>query len=206
MEPINHLVDLFKKFPGIGPRQAKRFVYFLLSTDLNYSTDLIEAIKNLRADIKQCAKCQRFFSQKLRQNNHLCKICADESRDNSVLMIVEKDIDLDALEKAGTYKGYYFVLGANVPILEREPEKKIRFPLLLAQLEEKLQIGLQEIILALGATSEGDHTAEWLESKLYPLKEKTGLKITHLGRGLSTGSELEYADAETLKNALKNRQ
>lgn len=203
---INSLTDLFRKFPGIGARQARRFVYFLLNADQEYLELLTTGIKNLKVEINQCEKCQRHFSQKYRQNNHLCKICADETRDATVLMLVEKDIDLDALERAGTYRGYYFVLGGNVPILDPNPESKIRFPALIKQMEDRFSLGLQEIIIALSATSEGDHTSEWLSSKLEPLKQKTGLKITHLGRGLSTGSELEYADADTLKNALRNRQ
>ena len=206
METINSLTDLFKKFPGIGPRQARRFVYYLLSADQTYLNQLGDKVKSIRKDIKQCLACGRFFSNGYQPNANKCKICADPERDKGSLMIVEKDIDLDAVEKSKVYKGYYFVLGGNVPILDPQPENHIRFSPLLKELESRLKEGLVEIIIALSATTEGDHTTDWLIEKLRPLTEKAGLKISLLGRGLSTGSELEYADPDTIKNALNNRQ
>jgi recombination protein RecR len=146
-----------------------------------------------------------FFTNSYQPNISKCKICVDTERERGSLMIVEKDIDLDAIEKAKIYKGYYFVLGGNVPILDPQPENHIRFAPLLSELEHRLKEGLSEIIIALSATTEGDHTTDWLIEKLRPLTEKHQLKISLLGRGLSTGSELEYADPETIKNALTNR-
>lgn len=212
MDSINQLTDLFKKFPGIGPRQARRFVYYLLTTDQNFLNQLSNKIKDLKQNIRQCTECQRFFSNNHNPKNNLCKICLDPERDRSSLLIVEKDVDLEAVEKSGSYRGCYFVLGGSVPILEANPETHIRFPLLLAKLEEKIKDGLSEIIIALPVTTEGDHTAHWLATKLRPLADlptQTGqakIKISFPGRGLSTGSELEYADSETIKNALANRQ
>jgi len=205
MQPINSLADLFKKFPGIGPRQAKRFVYYLLSVDQNYLDQLSEKIKDLKKEIKSCAHCGRFFNNGYNPQNQLCKICADDNRDRTSLMIIEKDVDLEAVEKAGLYRGYYFVLGGTVPILDPQPENHIRFSSLLKELDRQLKDGLSELIIALSLTTEGNHTADWLVEHLHPLVEKTGLKISFLGRGLSTGSELEYADADTIKNALANR-
>lgn len=206
MDSINQLADLFKKFPGIGPRQARRFVYFLLSTDQGLLDQMSEKIKNLKKDIKQCTECQRYFSNNYNPKSSLCKICADTLRDKSSLLIVEKDIDIEAVERSGSYHGYYFVLGGSVPILDPSPETHIRFPLLLSKLENKIKDGLSEIIIALPVTTEGEHTAHWLAAKLHPLSEQTKIKISFPGRGLSTGSELEYADSETIKNALANRQ
>lgn len=205
METINSLTDLFKKFPGIGPRQARRFVYYLLTADQGYLDQLSDKIKNLKKEIKQCARCGRFFTNGWEPTTTECKTCADPERDKSSLMIIEKDIDLDAIEKAKIYKGYYFVLGGNVPILDPQPENHIRFSPLLTELEKRLGDGLSEIIIALSATTESDHTTDWLIEKLRPLTEKHQLKISLLGRGLSTGSELEYADPDTIKNALTNR-
>jgi recombination protein RecR len=206
MDPINQLTDLFKKFPGIGPRQARRFVYYLLSADQSIVDQMSDKIKNLKQTIKQCSECQRYFSNNYNAKNNLCKICADSSRDKGSLLIVEKDIDLEAVERSGSYKGYYFVLGATVTILDPNPESHIRFRLLLSKLENKIKEGLSEIIVALAVTTEGEHTAHWLAAKLHPLAEQAKIKISFPGRGLSTGSELEYADTETIKNALKNRQ
>ncbi len=206
MEIINSLTDLFKKFPGIGPRQARRFVYYLLTVDQNYLNQLGDKIKNLKKDIKQCTRCGRFFTNGYQPATDQCQTCADPERDKSSLMIVEKDIDLDTIEKARIYHGHYFVLGGNVPIFDPQPEKHIRFSSLLAELERRLkEEGLVEIIIALSATTEGDHTTDWLVKKLRPLTNQAKLKISLLGRGLSTGSELEYADADTIKNALTNR-
>lgn len=207
METINSLTELFKKFPGIGPRQARRFVYYLLSIDQNYLDQLADKIKHLKKDIAQCPRCGRFFDNNGRQpKTDQCQICADGGRDKTSLLIVEKDIDLETIEKARSYRGYYFVLGGNVPILDPQPEKYVRFSSLLIELEKRLAEGLSELIIALSTTTEGDHTADWLIEKLRPLTEKTSLKISLLGRGLSTGSELEYADPATIKNALNNRR
>jgi recombination protein RecR len=213
METINSLTDLFRKFPGIGPRQARRFVYYLLTADQNVLDQMGDKIKSLKKDIKQCAHCGRFFTSGYQTKADRCKICASDERDKSSLMIVEKDIDLDAIEKAKIYQGYYFVLGGNVPILDPQPENHIRFSSLLAELERRLKEGLVEVIIALSATTEGDHTTDWLVEKLRPLTNPSTnsgqanpiIKISLLGRGLSTGSELEYADPETIKNALTNR-
>lgn len=205
MNPINQLTDLFKKFPGIGPRQARRFVYYLLTTDQDLLNQLSEKIKNLQKDIKQCQHCRRYFNNSYNPKSSTCKICDDTNRDKGTLMIIEKDIDLEAVEKAGTYRGYYFVLGGNVPILDPNPENHIRFSALLIEIERLLKDGLSEIIIALSTTTEGDHTTDWLIEKLRPLQDQTNLKISLLGRGLSTGAELEYADSETIKSALTNR-
>lgn len=114
-------------------------------------------------------------------------------------MLVPRDIDFEAVEKSGSYNGYYFVLGGVVPILEREPEKKIR----LKELENKINNseGLSEVILAMNANNDGEHTAEFIKEHF---KDKNFI-FSMLGRGLSTGAELEYADPETLKNALMHR-
>ncbi|MDB5266290.1 MAG: recR [Parcubacteria group bacterium] len=199
MNSIDRLTEIFSHFPGIGPRQAKRFVYFLLSRNNNFSSDLIRAIENIKKEITQCADCKRFFAQ----NGHrgpLCSICSDTSRDREMLMLVPRDIDLEAVERSGSFKGYYFVLGGSIPILEKEPEKRIR----LQDLESRItrdKNAIKEIILAMNANSEGENTAEFIKEKF----RDTGLPFTTLGRGLSTGAELEYADPDTLKNAFLHR-
>ena len=127
MNSIDKLTEIFSKFPGIGPRQAKRFVYYILSRNGSFSSELVTAVENLKKEITQCAECQRFFVYPERSRGaKLCSICADDTRDSSMLMLVPRDIDLEAVERSGGYKGYYFVLGGVVPILEKEPEKKIR--------------------------------------------------------------------------------
>jgi recombination protein RecR len=117
-------------------------------------------------------------------------------------MIVSRDVDLDSIEKSHVYNGLYFVLGGTIPILEKEPEKKVR----LKELKEKLDdTDFKEIILSLNLTADGENTAEYIRQFILDNSFDNGIKITVLGRGLSTGSELEYVDAETIRNALENR-
>jgi len=202
MNSIDKLSEIFARFPGIGPRQAKRFVYFLLSRNGDYPSELVRAIQSLKKEIIQCGECMRFFA-KDGQVSKLCSICADETRDNSMLMIVPRDIDLEAVERSGSYNGHYFILGGVVPILEKEPEKRIRIKDLGLRIQEGLKNGLKEIILAMNANLDGENTAEFIKQKL--IQGETLYTISTLGRGLSTGAELEYADPETLKNAFLHR-
>ena len=198
MNSIDRLSEIFARFPGIGPRQAKRFVYFLLSRNGDYPSELVRAIQSLKKEIIQCGECMRFFS-KDGQVSKLCSICADKTRDNSMLMIVPRDIDLEAVERSGSYNGYYFILGGVVPILEKEPEKRIRIKELESRIKKDKNI--KEIILAMNANLDGENTAEFIKQKYQGLP----LIFSTLGRGLSTGAELEYADPETLKNAFLHR-
>ena|SRR3990167_10433301 len=200
MNSIDRLTELFKSFPGIGPRQAKRFVYYLLSHNGSYSDELVEAIQDLKKEVAQCESCQIHFIG----NQKLCSICSDENRDASLLMLVPRDIDLEAMEKSGSYHGFYFVLGGVVPILDKEPEKRIRIKDLGFRIQEGIKMGLKEIILAMNVNQDGEHTAEFIKEKIREWQGST-LTISELGRGLSTGIELEYADSETLKNALLHR-
>ncbi|MFC1775688.1 toprim domain-containing protein, partial [Patescibacteria group bacterium] len=119
--------------------------------------------------------------------------------------VVEKDVDLENVNKTGAYKGLYFILGGSLPILEQNPAKKIRARELFDRAQEYSKNGLKEVILATSATPEGENTAQYVKKILAPLAEKYGVKISALGRGLSTGTELEYSDTSTLENALKNR-
>ena len=133
----------------------------------------------------------------------VCFLCRDENKNSSTLLIVEKDADLENIERTGAYTGHYFVLGGLIPVLEKEPEKRIRLKYLKSLLERKKEIS--EIIIALTANVDGDHTAEYIKNALSVILKEKGTRITTLGRGLSTGTELEYSDSDTLKNALKNR-
>lgn len=204
MNSFNKLVEIFSDFPGIGPRQAKRFVYFLLTKSPSYTKELIASLETLRASIQTCSYCFHLFT-KNGGSGTLCPICSDKNRDVSQLAIVSRDSDLESLEKSGSYNGLYFVLGGIVPILEADPESKIRSRELVAQLDTRMKAGLKEVILALNANADGENTAQFVSKVLLPAREK-GITVTVLGRGLSTGTELEYSDADTLRNALSNRK
>lgn len=213
MTTFDKLTELFRQFPGIGPRQAKRFVYFLLSREPVFIAEFSRLTHALKKEVVQCKNCFRFFQ---RVRAPLCPICADPNRANGELMVVAKDTDLEAIEKSGTYHGKYFVLGGTIPLIERKNADKLRLTELLALIEHLLHqrtsashlrasAPLKEVILALSANPDGEHTADELRTLLTPLLVGSSIKISTLGRGLSTGSELEYADSETLKSALKNR-
>ncbi len=195
---IEDLTAAFTRFPGIGPRQAKRFVYHLLAVTPSDRARLSDLILNIGADIRQCQMCMRFAAANA---DGLCNYCADPSRDDSLLMLVEKDQDLAAVERAGTYRGRYFVLGG---VLTLSGKGVIREHDLIRVVEIKSREGLREIVLALSATSEGEHTADRIREVLQPLRGS--LLLSELGRGLSTGAELEYADSTTLSAALQNRK
>lgn len=204
MDPIHRLAQLFAQFPGIGGRQSKRFVYFLLKQPRAYVDELVALIGSLENSVAACARCRRFF-MKGHEEAKICDICADPGRDTGVLLVVERDADLEAIERSGTYHGRYFVLGGALPILEKDPPSKIRIRELLFLLSAK-DDRTSEIILACAMTPEGDHTAEYVREALANIATKRGAKITTLGRGLSTGTELEYSDAETLRWALEGRK
>ncbi len=200
MSPIDKLSALFEKFPGIGPRQARRFVQYLLSASPALRQDLADAIRALGAQTAQCKRCYRWYpigKPSASNGAGLCDICSDTTRDQTLLFVVEKDADIDNVERSG-YKGLYFVLGGIIPLATEEPEKHIRLRELLKRAESAKPT---EIILGLSATTEGDHTREILQEKLRGLS-----KTSSLGRGLSTGSELEYADPDTIASALSSRQ
>jgi recombination protein RecR len=205
MDSIAKLTEMFRKFPGIGPRQARRFAYFLLSADSSYVSSLSTGINSLKKETSVCSDCRRYFAKS--DSRPTCAICSDTGRDKTLLTIVSTDVDMDAFEKSGVYEGMYFVLGGYVPLIETdEPEKRIRAGHLTDLIKRRSKDGLSEIIFALSATPEGEHTASFLADYLSKLAEDLNFKITHLGKGLSTGTELEYADSETIKNALKNRE
>lgn len=203
MDNISKLIEIFKDFPGIGPRQAKRFVYYLLNKNSAYSSDLANLIKEVRNSVHTCEECFRFFPN---SNSKVCQICGDKTRDNTQLMIVPNDVDFENIEKTKSYNGYYFVLGGTVPILDKNPDRKIRQKELFEILNKKVQNKLTEIIIAVNYNPEGENTLSYLKEILHPILERNNIKVSNLGRGLSTGTELEYSDSETLKNALKNRQ
>lgn len=203
MSPLEKLASLFEKFPGIGPRQAQRFVYHLLTQDAEYVGALSSLIQEVRSGVRECSMCFRFFAYN--GIGSLCPICSDTTRDPSLLLIVERDADIAPMERAKTYNGFYFVLGGTIPLLDQHHTKKTRGPALRAIVEKRLEGGLKEVILAFSVNPDGENTARYVEAQLAPHVESGKLIISLLGRGLSTGSELEYADPETIKNALKNR-
>lgn len=203
MNPIDKLTQAFERFPGIGPRQARRFVQYLLSEGTSYRAELADTIKKLGLESRQCSACFRWFVKA--GSKAECNICSNTARDTGLLFVVEKDADVENVERSG-FKGLYFVLGGTIPLASETPQKHVRMKELFKRIEtDGAAHKLQEVILGLSATTEGDHTRLILQEKMLPMSEGLSFKLSSLGRGLSTGSELEYADPDTIASALNSR-
>ncbi len=203
MNPIEKLTEHFKEFPGIGERQAKRFVYFLLHKNPSYVKELGDKILDIKNTIHQCPSCFLFFQSK---QDQLCDICSNSKTDKTSLLIVEKDADYENIRRSKNYNGLYFILGGLVPIVTKETPNYIRIKELTRKIEiEAKKNNLKEVVIALSLNPQGEHTDMYLREILSSPEKKYNFKIVSLGRGLSTGTELEYSDSETIKNALRNR-
>jgi len=192
---IQKLIDLFSKFPTVGPRTAARFVFYLLKLPKEEVDNLVSSITELKNNIKICELCFNPFEG----DGELCRICQDDRRDKTLLCIIEKETDLIPLEKTKKFNGLYFILGGTASTLKKKDVEKLR----IKELEERVKSHpeIKEIIIATNPTTEGNATTLYLERLLKPF----GKKITRLGRGLPVGAELEYADEETLRAAFEGR-
>lgn len=201
---IEKLSSFFENFPGIGPRQAKRFVYYLIDEDEKYLEELADLIKKTK-DIKRCSLCFQTIEEKNpHKKSDICGICADSKRDQSTLIIVEKDLDFANIERTRNYNGLYFILGGAVSPLRTEFNKKLRLKELFLRIKNDQKI--KEVIAATSTGPEGEMTSRYIQKILEPLHQKQQFKISRIARGLHTGADLEYLDGETIKNAIENRK
>ena len=195
------------------------FVYYLLNKPPGFIKEFDALVEEVKKSTAECDSCHRIFIGKVAKSattapaRLLCSVCADGDRDDSILMVVARDSDFESIERSGAYKGFYFILGGTVPILDKEPDKRIRLKQLLEKIsgtDSTKKTPIKEIILSLNTTPDGEHTVNIVREALTRVAEKWPLsrtiKVTVLGRGLSTGAELEYIDADTIKNALQNRK
>lgn len=194
-EQLARLAQLFLKFPGIGERQAKRFAYFILTQPESYVSNLSKTLYDARKQANTCQMCFRVFEGQPGK----CSICKDSLRDPSTLVVVEKSQDIDSFERTD-YHGLFFVLGSLIPIVSRNTVSSTNIEALKSRISKDTQ--LTEIILAFPLTPNGDHTDIIVREMLSDFKTK----ISSLGRGLSIGAELEYADTASLNASLKKRE
>ena len=199
-DSIDELAELFKRFPGIGERQAKRFVYYLIERNDDFRKNIADKISALGKQVTQCGECFRFFQT---DGNELCDICGSGLRDMHTVMIVEKDADILAVERSG-FTGKYFVFGGLIPIVDEKSISRTRLGHLENYLNDKKGT-LTELVLGFPMNPSGDHTDQYVRKVLEHVALENNFKLVSLGRGLSTGTELEYSDPDTIKNALKNR-
>ena len=208
-QPIQKLISHFQKLPGIGPRQAARFALRLSRMSENELKTMAEDIAGLKKIIGQCRECGLLF-EPAANGEMLCRFCRDTSRDTAKICVVANDHDALAIEKTQNFRGRYHILGGHVSLLDKPENQNLNSARLLERLNPALSgkggassAGV-EIILALNATTEGQATALYVEKIIQASHPQT--KITRLGQGLSTGSEIEYADEQTLINAIKHRR
>lgn len=204
MSVLDSLIRYFEKFPGIGSRQAKRFAFHILTLSESERVELAKLINTLSETVIECTSCRRYFTRAGGTATE-CEICRNDTRDRSKLLIVERDNDIIPIERSGVYDGLYFILGGTIPLLDGNESTKVRSNGLKHIVEQRFPLGLSEIILGFAINPDGENTARFVEQTLTPYMTEYSFTISHLGRGLSTGSELEYADPETIKNALQNR-
>ncbi len=210
-KPIQNLVEFFLKFPGVGPKQATRFVFHLLREDPERVRALAAAVAALHNEVKLCRQCYKTYDSNGPSANSgqagLCELCRSSRRNANQVLVVEKEIDLENIERSRKYDGLYHVLGGTISPLDSSAPAKLHLKELFERLQKIAASGEAELILATNPTAEGDATALYLERVFAPLKNQhTGFKISRLGRGLTTGSELEYSDDITIANALQNRK
>lgn len=200
MSQIDDLQLLLKKLPGIGPRQARRFVYFLLSADSGYVNKLTYTLGQLRNEKSICTFCRRLYFDKKQK---LCSTCRDTTRDLGKVLIIEKNSDFENFNNSGVWNGRYFLILKNIGITEDSPETRLKLHMLTSEIESG---AVTEVVTALSVNPDGEYTSEYITKVLRPYIESHKLKLSSLARGLSTGSEIEYADSETLRQALENRK
>ncbi len=200
--PVQNLIDQLSKLPSVGPRQAARFVFYLLKQPEKEIRSLYQALLDLK-NIDHCTLCFRTIEKAKNKTSSLCTICKSQNRDRSIICIVEKDVDLEAIENTKKYNGLYHVLGTSeFNSLDKNFIKQLHLDKLIGRVRKNKEI--KEIIIATSATTEGDTLALYIDRILS--KNLPNIKITRLGRGLSTGSELEYMDEDTIAQALLGRK
>ncbi len=192
-EPVERLIEEFSKLPGIGPKTASRLTYWLLRSSKEQAESLADAIRELKEKTTLCSECFNITDV------DPCRICSSESRDRSVICVVEEPLDVRAIENTNEYKGLYHVLhGLLSPLDGITPDK-----LKLQELKDRVaRGGVSEVIIATNPTLEGSNTAFYIARLLKNLN----VKITRLAYGLPVGGDLEYADEVTLSRALQGRQ
>ncbi|KKT29952.1 hypothetical protein A3G55_03270 [Candidatus Giovannonibacteria bacterium RIFCSPLOWO2_12_FULL_44_25] len=211
---FNDLKELLEKLPGIGPRQASRFIWAMLDFEPKERENMASLINSLDQHLKRCGECLRAHLATKSPSGDLATVCSFcqpiSNRDHSKIMVVERDSDLLNIEKSKIYGGLYHVLGGALDLLEKDEgvRKSIKF------LKVRAESGkVKEIILALSPVKLGEFTAGFIEKVFEPFSKPASpaggsqkLKISRLARGLATGTDLEYADETTLKQAIDNRK
>lgn len=192
-ESIEKLIERLTRLPGIGRRSAERIVTYILGAPKEEARSLAESIYRAKENVHFCQVCNNLSEQ------DTCKICQDLQRNRSIICVVEKPSDVNAIEKAGNYRGLYHVLLGSISPLEGKGPSDLKIDGLINRIKKE---GIKEAIIATDADTEGETTALYLVKVLKPL----GIKVTRIGVGIPMGSNLEYSDPTTLSRSLDARR
>jgi len=193
VDPLKMAVAQLKRFPGIGERSATRLVYWLLRQGPEVATEIGEALLALPAAMTRCTQCGDVSAI------DPCSMCSDPKRESSLVCVVERPQDVQAVEAAGEFRGLYHVLGGAIAPLDGVGPDELN----IASLIERVGVDhIAEVIIATDPDVEGDATALYLSKLLGPL----GVRVTRLAHGISVGTEIEYADRSSVARAIANRR
>jgi len=190
---IERLVEALRCLPGVGPKSAQRIAFHVLQRDRDGALRLANTLQEAVERIGNCSRCRNF------SETPVCRVCASDRRDASLLCVVESPTDVSAIEQTAEYRGLYFVLMGHLSPLDGIGPEDIGLHLLGARLAEG-EIG--EIIVATGTTLEGEATAHYIGEMARPL----GVRVTRIAHGVPLGGELEFVDGNTLRHALSGRR
>jgi len=197
---VEKLIESFSKLPGIGPKTASRLTFYLLHVPQVQLNEFSDSVRDLKNKTVYCSKCMNIGEQ------DPCGICSDETRDASVVCVVEQPIEIISFEKTGKFHGVYHVLHGAIDPLNNIGPDEIRIQELMSRIKSGK---IREIILATNLDMEGEATAMYIRREILRLKNQDakidGVKVTRLAHGLPVGSDLEYADEMTLSRALEGR-
>jgi recombination protein RecR len=194
MKALEKIIGVFRKFPGVGPKQAERFALYVVRASNPEIENLVEALRGVKASVKHCTECYNYAE------GGLCPVCADSGRDRSVICVVERPQDLAAIEKAKSFSGVYHVLhGAVSPAAGIQPDQ-----IKMKELVDRVRVSdgaVKEVIIATNPDADGEATAMYLIRLLKPYVGK----ITRIAYGVPLGGDIDYMDEVTLGYALKGR-
>lgn len=189
MSPIKNLINQLSRLPGIGEKTAERLAYFIIDMDQDRVDSLARAISLAKSEAKFCSVCNDITDQ------DPCRICSDESRDQSILAIVEEPKDVQSIEKAQTYRGLYYVLHGDIVSSE---DSDIKIQKLLDRIEDS---GVKELILAFNPDVAGEASTLYLSQLLKPYD----IELSRIAYGIPYGGDMDFFDSETISIAISNR-
>ncbi|PJD95298.1 MAG: recombination protein RecR [Legionella sp.] len=192
MDTLGHLVEAFRCLPGVGPKSAQRMAFYLLQKQRQRGLHLAACLEKAMNCITQCQQCNNYT------DFTLCTLCQNPNRNSKLLCIVESPSDVFAIEQSLAFQGYYYVLMGKISPLDGIGPDEIGLP----KLKERIQSQhIEEVIIALSPTIEGQTTAHFIQQLL----QEHPVHISQLAHGIPSGGELEFLDSQTISNALRNR-